>query len=60
MKTPDGRHIVHIVCLDVRIVLPLPGEEGPLFWFRGHSGSRGDRRDAANRRDEKSRRKKNP
>jgi len=60
MKTPDGRHVVHIVCLDVRIILPPPGEEGPFFWFRGHAASPGSRKDAANRRDEKPRRKKNP
>ena len=50
MKTPDGRHVVHIECLDVRIILPLPGADGPILGVRGQAGSAGNKRDAKNRR----------
>lgn len=58
MRTPDGRHIVHIVCLDIIIILPPVGEEKPFLWFRGHAGSAANRRDAANRRGEEKPRRK--
>ncbi len=57
MKTPGGLHVVHIECLDVRIILPPLGEEGPIFWFRGKADSPGNRKDAANRKESRSRKK---
>jgi hypothetical protein len=58
VRTPDGRHVVHIVSLDVIIILPPLGEEKPFFWFRGHAGSPGSRKDASNRRSEEKPRRK--
>ncbi len=50
MKEKGGPDVVYIEALDVRIILPPPGREGPIFWFRGRADSRGNRKDAANRR----------
>lgn len=44
-------NVLHIKCLDVRIILPAPGKPGPVYWFRGSASSLENRRDAAARRD---------
>lgn len=60
MRTPDGLHVVHIVCLDIRMILPPVGTEGPVYWFRGKASSPENKRDAANRAGPDPRKKRGP